>query len=379
MKALFFTHWFPTEENPLKGVFILEQAKALKAVGVEVTIIHARIESGSGFVNHKVSESELEGIPVYTIDMRGLFWKGIYVYYPIQLMLIRKVLKRIPIDIKSFDVLHSHVVHPAGAIGHRLAQEFGLPHYISEHWTGLEDYFTNGFFRSWGGEAYNNAKAIFVVSKFLKGQTSRFVNDANKVKVVPNVVPSYDFRFRPKPQGSSYYFVMVAKWNKLKRITKRPKLLLTAISEASKQLDKPVVVGIVGDGDQVPELKKFCKKLGISAEFHGFLNKSQIAREFHRADLFLHASNTETFSVVIAEALKSGTPTVASNVEAVPELIDPFSGLLVENKLSHWVEAIVKAANTPYDRKEIADAFKDRFGYEDIGEKLLEHFNADKG
>jgi len=376
MRVLFLTHWFPTDENPLFGVFILEHAKALKKVGVEVVILHVRIEGGKGVCVNDFYTSSVSDIEVITLDLRGALWKFIYVIYPLQLALIRRLIKRTDINVSGFDAIHSHVVHPAGVIGWRISNEYNLPHYISEHWTGLERYFATGFMRSWGRKAYHHAKAIFVVSKFLQHKTSQFVSEKQKVQVVPNIVSSEDFVYKPRPVGQNLYFVMVAKWTKRKRVTKRPKLLLKAIAEASKELSKPVVVGIVGDGDQVPELKKYCQELGIAAEFHGFLNKAQIARQFQSADLFLHASNTETFSVVVAEALKCGTPTVASNVEAIPELIAPTSGILVKNNLSDWTEAIVKAVNTEYDRKAIADSFKTKFGYEEIGQMLLAAYKS---
>jgi hypothetical protein len=64
MRVLFFTHWFPTERDVLAGVFILEQAKALKLVGVDVTIVHVQIEGGKGLCQNRVYQEEVEGIPL---------------------------------------------------------------------------------------------------------------------------------------------------------------------------------------------------------------------------------------------------------------------------------------------------------------------------
>ena len=376
MKVLFFTHWFPTEENPQKGVFILEQAKALKSVGAEVTIVHVRVEAGSGLFRNQVVQTETDGIPLLTIDLRGKLWKLIYTIYPFQLRLIRKALKKTNVDFTSFDVFHSHVIHPAGAIGNRLASDFGLPHFISEHWSNLAYYFDKNLFKNWGKEAYGNARSIFVVSRFLKEKTAEFVSDSEKLKVIPNVVPANEFKFRPAPIGSSYHFVMAAKWNKGKRVIKRPKLLIKAVAEASKELDKPVILSILGDGDRLPELKKFCAQNDVHAQFHGFVDKKVMAAQFQKADLFLHGSEYETFSVVVAEALKCGTPVVASNVAAIPELIDETNGILVENKLTPWKNTIVQAIQNKYDKKAIADSYKNRFGYEEVGEMLLNAYRS---
>jgi glycosyltransferase involved in cell wall biosynthesis len=257
-----------------------------------------------------------------------------------------------------------------------LAVENHVPHFISEHWSNLAYYFKKNLFRNWGENAYGNAQKIFVVSQFLKEKTTEFVLDKDKLEVIPNVVPSTEFKFRPSAVGSSYYFVMAAKWNKGKRIIKRPRLLIKAVAEASKLLDKPVILGIIGGGDRIPELKKFCAKNDVHAQFHGFLTKEMVAREFQKADLFLHGSEYETFSVVVAEALKCGTPVVASNVAAIPELIDESNGLLVENKIQPWVDAICAAMKIPYDNQAIAKSYENKFGYEEIGEMLLSAYKS---
>lgn len=376
MKVLFLTHWFPTEANPQKGVFILEQAKALKEVGVEIVVVHAKIEAGTGLTRNQVSENEIEGIKTITIDLTGKLWKLVYTTYPIQLLLIRNGIRKAGLSLSEFDLLHSHVVHPAAAIGNKLAQEAGVPHFISEHWSNLTYYFEKNLYRKWGKEAYDNAKKIFVVSEFLKGKTAQFVNDDSKLAVIPNVVPNKDFKYRPTGIGSSYYFVMAAKWNKGKRVIKRPKLLVKAVAEASKELDKPVTLGIIGDGDRIPDLKKFCIANDVHAQFHGFISKKVVANEFQKADLFLHGSEYETFSVVIAEALKCGTPVVASNVAAIPELIDDSNGILVENKLTPWKNAIITAIKNGYDRQAIAANYKSKFGYEEVGQMLLQQYHS---
>lgn len=376
MKVLFFTHWFPTENNPQAGVFILEQAKALKLVGVDVTIVHVQIEPGNGRCQNRVYHEEVSEIPVIRIDLSGSFWKLTYTVYPVQLMLIKRALSKSGLNLQYFDLIHSHVVHPAAAMANRLALDNKLPHFISEHWSNLAYYFEKNLFKSWGKDAYANAQKIFVVSQFLKDKTSQFVPDKSKLEVIPNVVSSAEFKFRPSPVGSSYYFVMAAKWNKGRRIIKRPKLIIKAVAEASKLLDKPVILGIIGDGDRIPELKKFCAKNDVHAQFHGFLSKKMVANEFQKADLFLHGSEYETFSVVVAEALKCGTPVVASNVAAIPELIDASNGLLVENKIQPWVDGICTAMKTPYDKEAIAESYKSKFGYKEVGEMLLSAYKS---
>ena len=256
MKVLFLTHWYPSEAQPQKGVFIKEQAKALTKVGVEVTVFHINIGPGKGFCNSSFEQHSEDGIETNRINISGRLWKLTYTVYPLQLRIIRREIRKIGLDLSMFDLIHSHVIHPAGAIGNRLAIEKGIPHFISEHWSNLEYYFEKNLYREWGRSAYAVAKQIFVVSEFLKNETAKFVPDNSKLSVIPNVVPAEEFKFRASPIGTSYYLVMAAKWNKGKRVIKRPKLLIKAVAEASKELGKPIILGIIGDGDRIAELKK---------------------------------------------------------------------------------------------------------------------------
>ncbi|MDP6908590.1 MAG: glycosyltransferase, partial [Flavobacteriales bacterium] len=228
MKVLFLTHWFPTEDTPQKGVFIREQAKALVKVGAEITVLQLNINDGPRLLKISQKRKEVDGFETIRVNITGKLWKLVYTIYPIQLRLIKKQIAKLGLNISQFDLIHSHVVHPSAAIGNRLAEESNLPHFISEHWSNLEYYFTKNLYRGWGKDAYDRAKRIFVVSEFLKEQTKRFVSDTSKLAVIPNVVPAEEFRYRPAPIGTSYYLVMAAKWNKSKRLIKRPKLLIKA-------------------------------------------------------------------------------------------------------------------------------------------------------
>lgn len=63
----------------------------------------------------------------------------------------------------------------------------------------------------------------------------------------------------------------------------------------------------------------------------------KLADEYRRADVLLHLSYEETFGKVIAEALACGTPAVVYDVTAMPELIGPGCGQVVQ--LGDWKSA----------------------------------------
>ena len=63
-------------------------------------------------------------------------------------------------------------------------------------------------------------------------------------------------------------------------------------------------------------------KVKYSINYTGNISKEKIVEILHDSDFFVHASYIETFSLVIAEALSTGTPVIASNVGAIPEFVN---------------------------------------------------------
>ena len=77
--------------------------------------------------------------------------------------------------------------------------------------------------------------------------------------------------------------------------------------EAFLKLDLPGSKVIVGDGPQLEQLKKKYPK----AHFLGAKFEHELARHFADADVFVFPSKTDTFGLVIIEAMATGTPVAA--------------------------------------------------------------------
>src|SRR5262249_52570814 len=79
-----------------------------------------------------------------------------------------------------------------------------------------------------------------------------------------------------------------------------------------------------------PELRQQARDLGIAdhVDFVGIRGPSELAEEYHRADLLALPSFADCLPSVVTEAFLCGTPVVASAVCGVPEQIGPY-GLAV--------------------------------------------------
>ncbi|MCA6127372.1 glycosyltransferase family 4 protein [Thalassolituus oleivorans] len=97
----------------------------------------------------------------------------------------------------------------------------------------------------------------------------------------------------------------------------------------NKLIDKNVIFSMAGDGPMLDLVMNYIDELGLEAyfEIHGWVdNKSEY---LSTVDVLLQPSLWEAFGLNIVEAAYLGIPTVASNVEGIPEVIEHgYSGLL---------------------------------------------------
>lgn len=93
---------------------------------------------------------------------------------------------------------------------------------------------------------------------------------------------------------------------------------------------------VVGDGRQRAALEAQCMALGIAdrSHFTGFVcPETDLPLIYRLADLFVTASEIETFGIVLLEAMASACPIVAVRATCVPELVqDSVNGFLVGPK-----------------------------------------------
>ena len=89
----------------------------------------------------------------------------------------------------------------------------------------------------------------------------------------------------------------------------------------------------MGSGPKLNEIKEKVTKLGLSDQIH-FIEKSlQIKELMQQSSVFVMPSRTESFSMVIIEALSCALPVVAFDCESGPrDIIDSYyNGFLVDD------------------------------------------------
>lgn len=89
-------------------------------------------------------------------------------------------------------------------------------------------------------------------------------------------------------------------------------LILKAINSNSF-LKKNIKLIVIGEGQELDELRQFSKQNKIQVEFLGHVNAENIYNYYSLATVFVHPSKYDQWPQVYNEAISSGLPTLISN------------------------------------------------------------------
>jgi glycosyltransferase involved in cell wall biosynthesis len=133
------------------------------------------------------------------------------------------------------------------------------------------------------------------------------------------------------PQSDVWRLLFVGRMDRLKGGS----VLLQALPEIRSSTGRRLEVIFIGDGPERQAWQESARRIeaanpGIHVEFKGWLEKSELAREFSRAGLLVVPSLwPEPFGLVGIEAGLHGVPAVAFSVGGIPEwLKDGENGYL---------------------------------------------------
>jgi glycosyltransferase involved in cell wall biosynthesis len=368
LKVLHITNWYPNKWNPLEGVFIREHFEAL-SLYADCELWHVQVRNEGAFF--KIESGNYSGNEHYLIlNTRVQSWFFIERLHFLLLFILRWKIK-----VRQFQVINFHVAYPLLRFTKIVQRIFKKKIIITDHWSA----YRKGFNLPAGNKARKRIESIFhhqipviTVSRALMNDIKTFAGVSDFPQfVVPNVV---DVNFfypaeRIKVQEAKTRFLMVAEWAPIKR----PFLVLEAFRQLAKQ--KPAIeLSIIGKGHQWEAMVQFVKDNGLEQNifFLGRKNKVEIGEALRKTDVFLLPSEYETFSVVCAEAQCCGIPVIASDVGGVKEVVGAGGGILVQNTVEDWAEAMqsVLEADKHYsfNTKEIAHSAANRFSKQKVGQ-----------
>jgi L-malate glycosyltransferase len=380
-KVLFITFWYPIPDNKVNGIFIKEHAKAIHSEGHELAILHFDFAYSEKLFSLKkqVSYEENTG-KIYRITLRSRYWKWFYHFLPFLDHLSKKAYKELKEKGFTPQIIHANVVFPSGIAGSYLAKRHNLPAVLSEHWSGFEGFCNHPVFGKVTRKAVSSFRTIMPVSAHLGSIIQKYINPSQSIVTIPNIVDSSIYKRKTDSKtGASLNFVMVANWQIRKVPAKRPDIIIEALQLFVKQSKKKVTLHVVGEGNGLDNIKAEHLKYDFECVFHGFLEKKEISELLSQSDLFLHASNFETFSIVTVEALLTGTPVIVSDIPALREFVNEENGILVTNDPTLWTIAIRDAVDKKWDTDKIAATIAGKYTFTKVGAAITSVYNQVSG
>ena len=194
----------------------------------------------------------------------------------------------------------------------------------------------------WAGSfaAMRSADRVVVLTNvyagLLQAGLGRWYSPA-KVRIIPNGVDAA--MFRPvKGIGNNKQQPWAGMAARLAH-TKRHDILVDVAHDTDIRLK------FAGVGECLEALKKRAgqdEETGV--EFSGLVPAAEMPNWLRGLDMYLHASEGETFSMSILQAMATGLPVIASDISGMDEIIgrDGRCGLLVPNTKDAWRAAIAR-------------------------------------
>ena len=297
------------------GVHIHTLSKKLVEEGHEVFVItypHKEIRDIDGIHVIGTKGINLPGI-------RGLMFKNN----------AKKALEDL-IKKEDIDIIHGHYLFPAGAAAVEVGNKHNIKTYVTAHGSDMfELYKSKPFMRPTIKKVLKNADGIFAVSKALRQEiiATGVSGIAEKTKLSWNSVDITKFSLKDddsfkKEFGLFDKPIVLFVGNLIKRKN------VGALLEAKKIAKSDYYLVIVGDGPLSKKLRKKVEDENIpDVIFTG--SRTDVENIIPNCDFLVLPSFSESFGLVLIEALACGKPVIGSDVGGISEIINEDVGLLV--------------------------------------------------
>ncbi|HVB56361.1 MAG TPA: glycosyltransferase family 4 protein [Candidatus Acidoferrales bacterium] len=206
-----------------------------------------------------------------------------------------------------------------------------------------------------------------VVSRYMLNDVA--ILGARQPLVVPNSVDTGTFC--PSDHNRLHVTTIFNLYNDVVSL-KRGEVFLRSVPIVLETYPEQTFVVIGDKGNAYKRLHALACGLGIqgNVDFVGSMQNTDVVNWLQRSRIYVQISDTETFGMVVAEAMSCGTPVVVSPMGAIPELVGSH-GVFVDHNDPRSVAAGITGllAKTEQERHSIGVQTRAR---------IIEHFSYEK-
>ncbi len=378
MNIVIIPAFFQTKNRPTLGSFFLDQAKALKRAGHQVSILFCdtySVKCLQEWMHYEEdSVSQIEGIPIYRRKCFCLLKHGIEGHKEAFAREIEKLWNRYMKN-ESVDIIHAHCCVWAGYAAMKLSEKTKIPYVVTEHATLFQLHkneisVTNNAAIA---EVFQKASKVICVSRAFAKLLEEYTDN---LEVIGNVVDCEQFQVT-KVAKEGFHFLTVCYMEEEAQLYKKGMdILIRAWAKVSaKHPQARLIIG--GGGKALEKVVEWTSEYQVkeSVEFVGALSRSQVVEQMQACDCFVLPSRYETFGVVYIEAMACGKPVIAVANGGPDDFVHDFNGILIQpeqkDELVQALEKMIKeTSNLQYEPERIATYVKEKFSYQAIAEQL---------
>lgn len=262
------------------------------------------------------------GVPGLRFHLVQVSAYPLFRYPPYDLALATRMIEvREEADIDVFHV-HYAIPHAVSAFLARsmCGDERCMPFVTTLHGTDITVVGSDRAYMRPTRFALEQSNAVTAVSRFLAEETQLVFGVRKEVEVVHNFVDVERFRpggRKPWTERPDQERVLVHASNF--RPVKRTADVVRAFARIEQEL--PAKLVLIGDGPDREHALAVASDLGVLDKVEHLGMQEQVHDLLPQADLFLSASETESFGLSMLEAMSCGVPCVSTDVGGVSEVL----------------------------------------------------------
>jgi L-malate glycosyltransferase len=369
VRVLIVTPWYPWPENPLRGIWAIDHAKALMPEH-EVVMLAFSPRGGVGRPYELADEME-DGLRTMRLTYRPPRLPGLGLIPTRRGAL--EALERLRGNDFRPDVVHGHIFLSGPAVL-PLARRAGAPLVIQEHLTRVTEGQLSSTERVLARFVYRRADLVCPSNDRLERAVREL--GARATRKMPNVLDAtFSLRTR-RAQNGGIRAISVGSLDE----KKGHRYLLEAVAAISER-EPRLSLDLVGDGPLRAELEDRVRDLGLEevVRFHGYATHERVAELLGGSDLLVLSSLRENQPLVVAEAMASGLPTVATDVGGVSEMLEGGGGVVVPpadpGALARGIAEVAGNLDA-YDADSLARLARERYGPEAVARRWDETYRS---
>jgi glycosyltransferase involved in cell wall biosynthesis len=370
-KILFVPSWYPNDDDPISGVFIQEQAVALSRE-FDVAVLIPGMAAWRNIARANTpdrSATKLQaGLRVYREFARPLIPHGPEsTDYATFARAAEKGFKKLVKEWGTPDVIHSHVVLPAGWSALKLSRRYAVPIVLTEHSSPFSMHLGTDLSRRLVRETLSGVNQVIAISPALAEQLLEF-HPGLDIQIIGESVRT-DF-FVPvdgvdKKNAKAKRFFVAARLAEQKGLNHLLEAAHILLRNGLNSFE--LVIG--GHGPDRLKLENLATTLGLNehCRFLGALNREQVRDRMQQCDVFVLSSLHETFGVVLAEAMACGKPVISTRCGGPEFVVNEETGVLVDvGKPQEMADAMADfiAGRVAFDPEAVRKSVVSRFSPE---------------